>query len=393
MIRMLRQANYNTDLSKIYNLVNTAYEIELGNTGISFSKVRRWPYKIESEKIEKEISDMYVYVDQNEIIGCIKAEVKDNTVKIGPVAVAEPHQRQGVASRMLEYAETLADISKLDIISCRTDVIPYYKKRGYKEVARSPITKMFASNELARDDIEIIIFEKRKAMCKSDKVIVKSDIVKLNVGGEEYVTTISTLTKYQDSMLGAMFLHDIPTTKDEHGRYFIDRDKHTFKYILQFLRCGKLVLPTDFKSMDLLKVEADFYQIKPLVGAIQEYEQKLKKEMLEKKQFNKILLLCSLFGHSLDSQSFSYHCAYSRGPCETYKHCGDHLLLKRNNYEKFSSFLANSEDWQLVKLLEMDKTMASFYLFSIGIEVEYLFRNNITYNSVKIEFWKCICEI
>ncbi|PKU30236.1 hypothetical protein llap_19459 [Limosa lapponica baueri] len=50
------------------------------------------------------------------------------------------------------------------------------------------------------------------------------EVVPLNVGGMYFTTRLSTLRRYEDTMLAAMFSgrHYIPT--DAEGRYFIDRD-------------------------------------------------------------------------------------------------------------------------------------------------------------------------
>ncbi|XP_043934742.1 BTB/POZ domain-containing protein KCTD6 isoform X4 [Protopterus annectens] len=92
--------------------------------------------------------------------------------------------------------------------------------------------------------------------------------VTLNVGGHLYTTSISTLTRYPDSMLGAMFRGAFPTARDSQGNYFIDRDGPLFRYILNFLRTSELTLPQDFKETDLLRKEADFYQIEPLIQCL-----------------------------------------------------------------------------------------------------------------------------
>ncbi|XP_016130070.1 BTB/POZ domain-containing protein KCTD6-like isoform X1 [Sinocyclocheilus grahami] len=94
------------------------------------------------------------------------------------------------------------------------------------------------------------------------------DTVTLNVGGQLYTTSLSTLQRYPDSMLGAMFRGDFPTTRDTQGNYFIDRDGPLFRYILNFLRTSKLTLPCDFKETELLRKEADFYQIEPLIQCL-----------------------------------------------------------------------------------------------------------------------------
>lgn len=95
-----------------------------------------------------------------------------------------------------------------------------------------------------------------------------TDPVTLNVGGHLYTTSLTTLTRYPDSMLGAMFGGDFPTARDPQGNYFIDRDGPLFRYVLNFLRTSELTLPLDFKEFDLLRKEADFYQIEPLIQCL-----------------------------------------------------------------------------------------------------------------------------
>lgn len=98
------------------------------------------------------------------------------------------------------------------------------------------------------------------------------DPVSINVGGEVYTTTLDTLTRCRDSMLGAMFTGQIPLLRDRRGNYFIDRDGKVFRYILNYLRSNTLDLPEGFKELALLKREADFFQIRPLLDEIRRHE-------------------------------------------------------------------------------------------------------------------------
>lgn len=65
------------------------------------------------------------------------------------------------------------------------------------------------------------------------------EVVPLNIGGAHFTTRLSTLRRYEDTMLAAMFSgrHYIPT--DSEGRYFIDRDGTHFGYVCLFL-CDQL---------------------------------------------------------------------------------------------------------------------------------------------------------
>jgi len=105
--------------------------------------------------------------------------------------------------------------------------------------------------------------------------MASADLVHLNVGGVLYTTTKATLSRYPNSMIGVMFNGSMPTSCDENGRYFIDRDGNLFGHVLNFLRSSQLALPDDFKQHDQLAVEADFYQIEPLIHALDGHRQKL----------------------------------------------------------------------------------------------------------------------
>ena len=77
-------------------------------------------------------------------------------------------------------------------------------------------------------------WEEEKERVKQTTMFDK--VVTLDVGGTKYRTTLSTLTKYPDSMLGIMFSgrHDLPQQED--GSYFIDRHGEPFQYVLMYLR-------------------------------------------------------------------------------------------------------------------------------------------------------------
>ncbi|CAH3129813.1 unnamed protein product [Pocillopora meandrina] len=88
-----------------------------------------------------------------------------------------------------------------------------------------------------------------------------SSMLKLNVGGHFFSTSLATMTKDPGSMLHAMFSGRFDTKPGEDGSYFIDRDGTHFRHILNYLRTGKLVLPNDKVVRKELLSEAEFYQI------------------------------------------------------------------------------------------------------------------------------------
>ena len=101
-----------------------------------------------------------------------------------------------------------------------------------------------------------------------DKVQDFPSIIDINVGGIVYTTSLATLTRFPDSMLGVMFSGRRSVAKDSRGNFFIDRDGPMFRYVLNFLRSSKLNLPDNFQEFDQLAEEADFYQIPRLIDAL-----------------------------------------------------------------------------------------------------------------------------
>ena len=95
-----------------------------------------------------------------------------------------------------------------------------------------------------------------------------SSTVKLDVGGQHFTTTVQTLTKDRNSMLAAMFSGKFEMKPSEDGSFFIDRDGTHFRFILNFLRTGKLTLPEGATFTKELEEEAEFYQIQGLVDAL-----------------------------------------------------------------------------------------------------------------------------
>ena len=66
-------------------------------------------------------------------------------------------------------------------------------------------------------------------------------------------------------MLHAMFSGRFDTKPAEDGSYFIDRDGTHFRFILNYLRTGQLVVPEDKIVRRELLTEAEFYQVQGII--------------------------------------------------------------------------------------------------------------------------------
>ena len=87
-------------------------------------------------------------------------------------------------------------------------------------------------------------------------VVETNEIVTLQVGERTFKTYQSTLIQspYFKALLADNF-----GDKQRDGSYFIDRDGNDFEYLLHFLRCGYVEIPS--KRVRTIQMEAQYYQI------------------------------------------------------------------------------------------------------------------------------------
>lgn len=102
----------------------------------------------------------------------------------------------------------------------------------------------------------------------------KVGVVRLNVGGDIFVTNVQTLAEHcwyfrslasPDSTFVTLFLPDA-----FGGAFFIDRDGALFRHLLSFLRSGCVPAGLRDSEWALLKAEAEFYGCAALVDAPRE---------------------------------------------------------------------------------------------------------------------------
>ena len=109
-------------------------------------------------------------------------------------------------------------------------------------------------------------------MSKKFEHVHFSSTVNLNVGGHCFKTSVQTLTKDPNTMLAAMFSGKFEMKPCEDGAFFIDRDGTHFRFILNYLRTGKLTLPEGATFLKELLEEAEFYQIQGIMDELRASE-------------------------------------------------------------------------------------------------------------------------
>ena len=102
--------------------------------------------------------------------------------------------------------------------------------------------------------------------------VQNKQVVKLNVGGEIFITSVQTLLK-EKTLLSAILSENLPLLNDNNDCIFIDRDGTHFRSILNFLRDGNISKPNTEKEIDEIEKEAEFYSIKGLIERCKRFKQ------------------------------------------------------------------------------------------------------------------------
>lgn len=132
-----------------------------------------------------------------------------------------------------------------------------------QEATEKASSIIVAATRQATEALEAVIPEKEAWAAEKKRLACTQHFeprIKLDVGGARFTTSLTTLCRFPDSMIGAMFSgrHALPT--DGEGYHFIDRDGTHFRHILNFLRSPetfRIELPN--LSLHEFKNEVEYY--------------------------------------------------------------------------------------------------------------------------------------
>jgi len=158
-------------------------------------------------------------------------------------------------------------------LKSRTEIIIMNAKKEAEEIidiARSEGKSIVAQ---AESDSALIVKEKElweKEKERIAKIVTFDKIIQLNVGGHKFDTTVATMTRFPNSMLGAMFSGRHTLDIDKDGYYFIDQDGTHFRHIINFLRNPEGFVNT-LKGEELveLKNQAAYYLLEDQMRLIE----------------------------------------------------------------------------------------------------------------------------
>lgn len=179
-------------------------------------------------------------------------------------------------------------------------------------------------------------------------------------------------------------MENISFRRDEYGYYFIDRCGHIFQHILQFLRCGKLVLPDSFNELELLQLEADFYQIGDLASAIDYHKREVE---VNQRDDVHTLLLCIVQYHQ-NNKLNNYIKLFKKSKDNGHFKFRDHDLIEYRDEKVVRAYL-QSDSWLLKEHETTEENVACVFFSMRDILTTVIFNRgkNVTYTSVDVETW------
>lgn len=118
-------------------------------------------------------------------------------------------------------------------------------------------------------DTDKATFEEQKASLSGTHKFTKQK-VKLDVGGERFTSSRSTLVSDKSSFLAAMLSGRYELHADaSDGSYFIDRDGSQFGHLVNFLRGeDSFEPPKKMQELQQLRADAVFFKLNKLIAIL-----------------------------------------------------------------------------------------------------------------------------
>jgi hypothetical protein len=114
--------------------------------------------------------------------------------------------------------------------------------------------------------------------------------IKLNVGGQPFITTRGTLIKDSSSMLAKMFGSQWNSAVDDSGAFLLDRSPEYFAVLLHYLRTNEIVMPPEVNPVGVYK-EAKYFNLNSMLPALKKSVDEGSRDMT-RKEFIQLLLVC-----------------------------------------------------------------------------------------------------
>jgi N-acetylglutamate synthase-like GNAT family acetyltransferase len=159
------------DAKQLEQLLNSAYRGETAKLGWTHeADLIAGNVRVNEDMILENLNDnnavFLKYVnDKNEIVGCVNLKQNENKLYLGMFSVQPTQQGSGVGKQLLLAAEeyaTYLGISTIymTVISLRTELINWYKTKGYKETGEKQPFVEDAVTGTHLQKLEFIVLQK-----------------------------------------------------------------------------------------------------------------------------------------------------------------------------------------------------------------------------------------
>jgi ribosomal protein S18 acetylase RimI-like enzyme len=158
------------DIPSLNILVNSAYRGEGSKQGWTTEADLLGGIRTDEESLKELILQpdaiILKYEEENKILGCVYLKEENNKIYLGMLTVAPQLQNRGIGTILLAASEDEARKRNciaifMSVISIRTELIDWYKKRGYYDTGK---TKPFPADDprfgIPKLPLEFIILEK-----------------------------------------------------------------------------------------------------------------------------------------------------------------------------------------------------------------------------------------
>uniref|UniRef100_A0A8C4K543 Potassium channel tetramerization domain containing 19 n=1 Tax=Dromaius novaehollandiae TaxID=8790 RepID=A0A8C4K543_DRONO len=161
------------------------------------------------------------------------------------------HVKNWLGTCRLPLTENMSEIQEL---------CAYLDKRDMTYEPMKDALKSFLKQQMSPGDV----YPFNAAWTAEVSVCSLHQIVKVYVGSNWYETYLQTLLKYPELLSNDKKVYWITYGQS----LLIHGDGQMFRHVLNFLRLGKLFLPSEFKEWPLFRQEAEEYQIPSLLEAL-----------------------------------------------------------------------------------------------------------------------------
>jgi ribosomal protein S18 acetylase RimI-like enzyme len=158
------------DIPALSMLVNSAYRGEGSKQGWTTEADLLGGIRTDEESLRElmQVPNAVIlkYEEGNKILGCVYLKQEGNKMYLGMLTVAPQLQNKGIGKILLAASEDEASKRNctaifMSVISVRTELIDWYKKRGYYDTGK---TKPFPEDDprfgIPKRPLEFIILEK-----------------------------------------------------------------------------------------------------------------------------------------------------------------------------------------------------------------------------------------